>query len=404
MDPIAFSFKLFSKIIEVRWYALILTSSMLLALVLLVFNATKKGYTSDLCLELFLWILPLAILFARLFFSLPRYFPPKSFSEFVRIFDITEGGLTIVGGVFGGAIGAIICCIRNKKPLFKIFDLLIPSLLLGQCLGRWGNFVNQEVYGVLIQPEWLHFFPIGVQIGGEWHYASFFIESFFNFCAFIFFMWFLMYKKERKVGMTALLYLCWYNFLRAFMEFFKEDPLSWHGIKLIQLICFIVGIISVVFALLLHFNKFTLDKFLPKLFLDTYKDKFKSNNNYAYADVLQVEENFEDTTCGQTSKNIANKNIKNESVKNDNKKNISVNASADNINKKEDINKFNIKSGLTQTEVDDKNIKNESVKNDSAQKNKQENTQESAQENKHISNTQKQVKQKTKNGDINEKK
>lgn len=179
--------------LEVRWYGLIITCAMVLGLIILIFMAKKKGISSDDTLELFLWVIPLGIIFARIIYVFANnkeygYFPIESWDDFVNCIAIWDGGITIYGGMVGGVLGAFIFCKRKKIKLGTILDMLVPIVLLCQAIGRWGNFCNQEAYGQLVTNEKLFGLPFSVYIdaahavnGAGWYQATFLYESVYNF-------------------------------------------------------------------------------------------------------------------------------------------------------------------------------------------------------------------------------
>ena len=160
INPVAFTI----GNLEIRWYALILTFAMLVALYILYKLAKGKGFTGDFILEVFLWTIPLAIIFARLGYCLPRKEYWTSIQGFWRMFKIWEGGLTILSGIFGGLLGIFIACKHKKVALFDVVDLVIPALLIGQAIGRWGNFMNEELFGVQITNPAFQWMPFAVYI------------------------------------------------------------------------------------------------------------------------------------------------------------------------------------------------------------------------------------------------
>lgn len=179
--------------LEVRWYGLIITCAMVLGLIILIFMAKKKGISSDDTLELFLWVIPLGIVFARIIYVFANnneygYFPIESWDDFVNCIAIWDGGITIYGGMVGGVLGALIFSKRKKIKLGTILDMLVPIVLLCQAIGRWGNFCNQEAYGQLVTNEKLFGLPFSVYIdaahavnGAGWYQATFLYESVYNF-------------------------------------------------------------------------------------------------------------------------------------------------------------------------------------------------------------------------------
>ena len=165
----------------------------------------KKNIKSDDIVMLALFVLPCAVIGARLYYCL---FYEESYT-FLELFNLRQGGLAIYGGVIGGIVGILLFCLVKKdfKLFFKICDIAAPALILGQAIGRWGNFFNQEAYGNLIIGENFKWFPFGVyiefenftpaarqellaaygtyNIEGAWFQATFFYESFWNLIGFV---------------------------------------------------------------------------------------------------------------------------------------------------------------------------------------------------------------------------
>lgn len=295
--------------LEIAWYAIIIVTGMLLALFVLSRIFKKKGIEPDFALTVFLYTVPLAIIFARLGYVVGRseYYPINSWAKFVKYMAIWEGGLTITTAVIGGALGVFLACLRHKKSFFRVTDLIIPSLLIGQIIGRWGNFVNGELYGKEVLNETMHFFPFAVNIYGTWHYALFFYEGFFNFI-FLIVVLILIFKKIPKfdrskyenistykelvvaleennkdllpIGTLTFLYLSWYPFLRGMLEFLKEKGSKYeiNGYGVIQVISLIVSpLMLLIFSLLImRFIKFETDKMKIRHFS---LDKQQENEN-----------------------------------------------------------------------------------------------------------------------------
>ncbi|MDE6967624.1 MAG: prolipoprotein diacylglyceryl transferase [Clostridia bacterium] len=252
------SFELFGR--TIYWYGVILTFGMVCALGLLIILAKREKVEPEFCLTAFLFAIIFAIFGARLFYVVPRadfYF--TSWSGFMDAFNISEGGLTIIGGIPMGALGIYIACRIYKKSFFRICDLVVPCLLLGQVIGRWGNYVNGELYGFEITNEAFQKFPIAVKIveGGTevWHAANFFYEMMLNLVMLII-MLALTYtiKKKLKVGFLSILYIIWYGIVRGLLEFVKVGQLMWGSVRAVQFICFLCAAVGVVFLVLLQLD------------------------------------------------------------------------------------------------------------------------------------------------------
>ena len=240
----------------ITYYALLIVAGMMIALAVLYYVAKKEGEQPDFALVIFLWVVPIAVLFTRLFWSVPRawnssYNPHSGFSWFLWLIDPSRGGLTIIGGITGGTLGVYLCARTNKKSFTRVADMMPFSLLIAQSIGRWGNFINQELFGLEItNPSW-QWFPWAVEINGRYFAASFFYESFFNLLAFgVFAYLFLKHREKFKPGSLGLMYIAWYTFLRAMLEFVKYNPATVGGVGAIQLLCFIVCPIMIALVVL----------------------------------------------------------------------------------------------------------------------------------------------------------
>ena len=253
INPVAFEIGSLS----VRWYGIFITCAILIGYVVSCLLAKKRGISLDFMLELFLWAVPFAILFARLSYVLfhPKDFVVRSFADFGNLFAIWNGGISILGAIPGGALGAFLACKRNKIPLTEVLDVVAPGVVLGQALGRWGNWANQELYGKAITNEALQVFPIAVYIDAEggWFQATFFYEMVLNLIGFglIFFI----FCKSKKNLVTFMSYLTWYMIVRAIMEIFRADAVSVGSVRIGVLGCAIAAAVSLTVTVLICIGK-----------------------------------------------------------------------------------------------------------------------------------------------------
>ena len=183
----------------------------------------------------------------------------------MKIFAIREGGLAIYGGVIGGLLSAIVFCKINKFSLLKLIDLLIPSLVLGQAIGRWGNFMNQEAYGELITNTKLQFFPYGVYIKevSQWHQATFFYESMWNMILLILLL--IIVRRTKKNGILLATYFICYGLGRFLIEGFRTDSLYLFGnIRVSQLLSMLLVIVGVILLTLIKKGKISVREYNGK--------------------------------------------------------------------------------------------------------------------------------------------
>lgn len=237
--------------LNIKFYGILMATAMLVGVLLACKFAKKRGMTADNIYMLALFILPLAILGARLVFVLGA---DRAYS-FIEVFKIWEGGMSIYGGILGGALGVLLYCLVYKKSFLDVTDIACVSLILGQAIGRWGNFFNQEVYGhLVIDPSW-QWFPFAVLLdNGQWHYALFFYEFLINLVIFTVLVF--LFKKTNKKGLVTGIYLISYGAIRFLLEPLRmaEYNLMLFGIKLSSLIS-VLSIVSGIVILVLIYTK-----------------------------------------------------------------------------------------------------------------------------------------------------
>ncbi len=211
-------------------YGLLIAGAMALGVFLCARQEERLGLPKDTAVDFALWALPAAIIGARLYYVAFRW--QVYASDLLSVLYLWEGGLAIYGGVIGGAAVALVFSRVKKVPFAALADMAAPSLILGQAIGRWGNFVNQEAYGAVIENPALQFFPLAVFADGEWHMATFFYESLWDFVGF-WLLW-LNRKRVRVRGDLFLGYLVWYGLGRAVIEGLRTDSLMWGGVRVSQ--------------------------------------------------------------------------------------------------------------------------------------------------------------------------
>lgn len=257
-DKIAFS--LLDGRITVTWYGIFVTAGIILAYFLYLYLANKRKVDIDFSLELFIWVVVLAIICCRLFYVVPRkeYYPIDSWDALMRFLGLTsEGlaGLTIIGGIFGGAAGILFCVLRYKKYSYaKVADCVVLCVFLGQIIGRWGNFANQELYGQIVTNPAFQKWPFAVFIDydGMWHQALYIYEGFFNLIGLVIgLLLFFRYKKLKNFTIS-LYYVFWYGLVRGSLEFLKTEHKTFPGtdIGVVQVIAYTACIIAFVLMVL----------------------------------------------------------------------------------------------------------------------------------------------------------
>jgi len=231
IDRVAFT--IFGK--DIYWYGILMATALLCGILLARKTAKRNGLDPDSIFDLALLVVPLAIIGARIYYVAFTwdYYSQMPFTE---MFKIWNGGMAIYGGVIGGVIGVWIYCRWKKAKMLTLLDVLAPCLILGQAIGRWGNFVNQEAFGYAVTNPALQFFPFAVFIEAEnaWHLATFFYESMWNFGVFAFLAWYTFGKKNPVRGNVFLYYLLLYGAGRIWIEGLRTDSLYFLGIRVSQ--------------------------------------------------------------------------------------------------------------------------------------------------------------------------
>lgn len=240
--------------LNIAWYGIIIASGLVLGIVLGTLRARRRGWSSDLLLDFILLAVPLAVIGARAYYVAFEwdYFSANP----ALIIAINQGGLAIYGAVIGGFLAAFIFSKVAKFPFLKLIDLVIPSLILGQAIGRWGNFVNQEAFGALVTNPSLQFFPLAVYIDslGEWHQATFFYESFCNVILLVITL--LLGRKGVKDGTLLATYFIGYGIARAVIEGLRTDSLYLFGnIRISQVLSAVLVLVGILLLVLLKKGK-----------------------------------------------------------------------------------------------------------------------------------------------------
>ncbi len=242
-DPIAF--RIFG--LEIRWYGVIIAAAIVLGMIIALNRAKKRGMDTDVVLDVLLLAIPLAIIGARAayVFSHFEYYGQNPLS----IFAFREGGLAIHGGIAGGIAGIIIMCKIKKQNAWIVADLVAPSLILGQAIGRWGNYFNMEVYGTQTTLPW----AISVAdpaLGIIQVHPLFLYESLWNSAGFVLLLCYDKYLKKNN-GETICLYLVFYSIGRFMIEFLRTDHV--YIFSTISLAQFISALLAIVGAAILIF-------------------------------------------------------------------------------------------------------------------------------------------------------
>ena len=231
-------------------YGLLIACAIALSVFLCTKEEKRLSLPEDFSVDLSLRAVPAAVVGARLYyvaFQWPLYAPNP-----IRILYIWEGGVAIYGALIGGAVAAWFFARKRGVPFTTLADLVAPVLIMSQAIGRWGNFFNGEAYGYPVETPALQFFPLAVLIGENWHYATFFYESAWDFLGFLL-LW-RVRKKPWPGGSLARLYLVWYGTGRAVIEGMRADSLMLGPFRVSQLLSVLLAV-SAGAALMIRFRQ-----------------------------------------------------------------------------------------------------------------------------------------------------
>lgn len=246
LDPIAFTIKLGSKSWDIYWYGIIIATGFALAILYGFKNAERLNINKDKMLDVVLVAAPVAILCARAYYIIFDGVKCESIADFFG-FGSSSGfaGLAIYGGVIGAFVSGGIMCILRKVKISDMFDLAALGFLIGQGIGRWGNFVNQEAFGSLTGSSWWGMESVRTiaEVGPGMVHPCFLYES--VWCAIGFILIHKLSKKRHFSGELFLSYCAWYGFGRGFIELLRTDSLMLGPIKVSCLLGFAACIASV---------------------------------------------------------------------------------------------------------------------------------------------------------------
>lgn len=236
LDPVALQLGTFT----IYWYGIIITFAFILGTFLAYYHATKTDIDPEHILNMLILIIPAAIIGARLFYVLLSLDDYRS--NPLEVFATWHGGLAIHGGLIGGFLAGYYYIRKHRLDFWSLADIFAPSIILGQAIGRWGNFINQEAYGGVVTHSYISHFPDFIQrqmlIGGQYHHPAFLYESVWDLLVFIFLM--VCLHRQHFKGQIILLYLALYSLGRFFIEGLRLDSLMLGPLRSAQLISVLI--------------------------------------------------------------------------------------------------------------------------------------------------------------------
>jgi phosphatidylglycerol---prolipoprotein diacylglyceryl transferase len=246
--PIAFGIGSFS----IRWYGMLIASAVVIGTLLAQKLAKKRGIDPDMVGNLVIWLIVGAIPCARLYYVL---FEWQRFQNqpWYKAFAIWEGGLAIHGAIIGGAVVTIIFCQRQRISAWLMADIVMPALILGQAIGRWGNFFNSEAFGRPTNLPWKLFIPIDRRppefVSESYFHPTFLYESVWNMGVFAILMFLFFRFPKIRTGTLTMTYAIAYSLGRFWIEGLRTDSLmvgSLRTAQIISLVAIALGILGLV--------------------------------------------------------------------------------------------------------------------------------------------------------------
>ncbi len=238
--------------IQIYWYSIFIFLGILFGSFVILRETKRQKINEDFIINLIFYGIIFGLIGARLYyvlFNLDYYLKYP-----IEILEVWNGGLAIHGGILFGLLTIIFYTKKYHAKTLKVLDILVVGLILGQAIGRWGNFFNGEAYGAVTTLENLQklgvpqFLIQGMYINGAYHQPAFLYESIWDFSGFIALLIVRRYKYL-KTGQLTGVYLVWYSVGRFFIEGMRTDSLMLGSIKMAQLVSIILIIIGILMIL-----------------------------------------------------------------------------------------------------------------------------------------------------------
>ncbi|MBF4691596.1 prolipoprotein diacylglyceryl transferase [Fusibacter ferrireducens] len=244
-----YAFEIFG--VGIAWYGIIIASAMFIGTIILTKIGKRYGYAENDLIDLALVVLPSAIIGARAYYVIFEWSYYSAHPNMILAFR--QGGLAIHGGIIGGLIGGYIVCKVKKLNFAELADMIAIPLILGQAIGRWGNYINQEAHGGPTDLPW------GIMVDGVKVHPTFLYESIWNLL--IFGILLFTFKNRKFQGEHFLKYMIFYSIGRFFIEGLRTDSLMLGPLRIAQVISlvFIVLGLAVIFYAR-HTGKWKIDE------------------------------------------------------------------------------------------------------------------------------------------------
>lgn len=236
--------------INIYYYSFLIVSAIIIGLLLAGREAEENKLGKEYITDLVCYLAPIGVLGARVYYVIFNFDLFKD--DILSIFKIWEGGLAIYGAVIFGVIFTVYYAKKKKKDVLLTMDTLVPYLILGQAIGRWGNFINQEAHGMLTDLDTLksmhlpNFIIEGMYINGAYYIPTFLYESIWCFIGFIILIIVKSKTKYKKKGLLLSIYCIYYGIGRLIIEGMRTDSLYLGVFRVSQIVSIIIIIIGII--------------------------------------------------------------------------------------------------------------------------------------------------------------
>ena len=242
--------------LNIYFYGIIIACGLVLAVLYCMNRSKEFGIQEDDILDGVLWVTPFAICCARAYYCIFAWH--EYAADPISVLYIWNGGLAIYGGVIGALIGVSVLCKLKKIKLPAMLDLMLLGFLIGQSIGRWGNFMNREAFGAPTDSV-LRMGLYNTLTGQtEYYHPTFLYESVWNLCGFV--LLHFLSKRRKYDGQIALCYAAWYGLGRCLIEGLRMDSLYWGSFRVSQVLAGISCVTAIIVLIWQHFREHPKEK------------------------------------------------------------------------------------------------------------------------------------------------
>lgn len=245
--------------LNIAWYGILMALAIIVGVWVACVQARRKGYTPELIFDFMILAIPIAVICARIYYVAFNWdYYSKHPDEIIAIWN---GGIAIYGAIFGGLLAGWILSRWRRFPYGRLMDFVAPGTAIGQAIGRWGNFVNQEAFGQIVDDPALQWFPYAVYIRfrdtgtsivtDSWVQATFFYESMWDLGVFFLLLWYA--KRARHDGNVFAMYVIAYGIGRLWIEGLRVSTLQlWPGMPVSQFVSLLMIVGGTAYILIMR--------------------------------------------------------------------------------------------------------------------------------------------------------